>query len=157
MPGRPIQLKPRLMALALRVPPGSCVADIGTDHARVPLYLLQQGITDRVIATDVREGPLKMAAAALSRHGLLEKAVLRLGKGADCLEPDEANCVIIAGMGGDTIADILIRSPWLREKRLLLQPQTHSERVLSVLEEWGKVPNTLEVREKGRTYIVIEC
>lgn len=152
--GRPIQLTPRLLALALRVPAGCRVADIGTDHARLPIYLLQRGIAERVIATDVREGPLQMAAEALEKRGLSESVELRLGCGAGCLSTNEVDCVVIAGMGGDTIAEILRKDPWLGQKHLLLQPQTHSERVLEVLAEWRRTPEKLEIWEKTRRYIV---
>lgn len=158
--GRPIQLRPRLMALASRVPPGSRVADIGTDHARVPVYLLQRGITERVIATDIRQGPLDAAKDALQRRGL--RADLRLCDGAAGLRPDEVDCVVIAGMGGDTVAAILRASPWLAGKHLLLQPQTHPERVLEVLAAWGKTPEQAEVWEGSgtsapyRRYILFE-
>ena len=143
------------MALVLRIPAESRVADIGTDHARIPIYLLQQG-AQRVIATDIREGPLRAAEEALRRRGLLERAELRLCDGASGVRPDEADCVVIAGMGGDTVAGILRASPWLADKHLLLQPQTHGERVTDVIEAWGKTPETAEVWDGGRRYIFYE-
>jgi tRNA (adenine22-N1)-methyltransferase len=131
------------------------VADIGTDHARIPIYLLERGVTQSVIATEVREGPLAAATAALARHGLGGKAELRLGDGASCLSKDEVDCVIIAGMGGDTIAEILRADAWLLEKRLLLQPQTHGERVLAVLPGKSSVSVT-RVWENTRKYTIYE-
>jgi tRNA (adenine22-N1)-methyltransferase len=144
------------MALASRVTPGSRVADIGTDHARLPIFLLQQEIAERVIATDIREGPLHAAEDALRRRGLRDRADLRLCDGASGVWPDEADCFIIAGMGGDTIAGILRASPWLADKHLLIQPQTHGERVLEVLEAWGKTPEQAVIWENGRRYIYFE-
>lgn len=153
---RPLQLSPRLLALAQRIPPGCRVADIGTDHARLPIYLVQRGLVKHIIATDIREGPLSMAAEALAKRGLREAVELRLGRGAACLHPNEVDCVLIAGMGGDTIAEILRQDSWLSRKHLLLQPQTHSERVLDVLQEWGRRPETLEIWEKSRRYTAFD-
>lgn len=153
---RPLQLSPRLLALAQRIPPGCRVADIGTDHARLPIYLVQRGLVKHIIATDIRKGPLSMAAEALAKRGLRDAVELRLGHGAACLHPNEVDCVLIAGMGGDTIAEILRQDPWLRSKHLLLQPQTHSERVLEVLQEWGRTPEAIMVWERSRQYTAFD-
>ena len=152
---RPIQLKPRLAAIAALIPSAARVADIGTDHARIPIYLLQQGRCETVIATDIREGPLTMAAASLIKHRLEDKVALRLGPGATPLKPEEIDCAVVAGMGGDTIVEILEESPWLLEKTLILQPQTHPERVIGYLEGHGKTPVRSMASEERRDYTIL--
>ena len=99
------------------------VADIGTDHAYVPIELIKSGRADRVIASDVRRGPLDIAARHIAMHGLSDRIETRLGSGLSVLAPGEADTIIIAGMGGELIADILhtdTKTAYASE--LILQP-----------------------------------
>lgn len=123
---RPIELTPRLLALAHQVPCGARFADVGTDHARLPVWLLEQGIIGHAIATDLREGPLERARQTAARHGLTDCISFRLGDGLHSLAPGEADVYAIAGMGGETISAILSAAPWIlkTEGRFLLQPMT---------------------------------
>lgn len=83
-------------------------ADIGTDHAYLPRYLLKSGICQRMIAADVSEGALSNARATLTRSRLLDRAVLTLADGLDALDRP-CGCVSVTGMGGDTMASLLRR------------------------------------------------
>ena len=97
---RPIALSPRLLALARQVPQGVRFADVGTDHARLPVWLLEHGVIDHAIATDLREGPLERARETARRHELTDRISFRLGDGLAPLERGEADLCAIAGMGG---------------------------------------------------------
>lgn len=153
--GRPLCLRPRLMVVASCIPEGHRVADIGTDHARLPVYLLERGLAERAIATDVREGPLERAARTIAAHRLTGKVELRLCDGLAGLCPDEADSVVIAGMGGDTIIEILRDVEWVRGKNLIMQPMTHPARLEAYLMASGyREPRRLEAHEGRRTYII---
>lgn len=119
-------LTPRLMTLARQVPAGAKFADVGTDHARLPVWLLEQGRIETAIATDLREGPLNRARQTAARHGLEARISFRLGDGLAPVQPEEADVISIAGMGGETISAILQAAVWTREgsKLFLLQPMT---------------------------------
>ena len=127
-------LSARLQLIADLVPQGSRLADIGTDHAYLPVWLVQQGRISFAAACDVNAGPLERARATALRFGCTDALSFRLGDGLACVSPDEVDTIVIAGMGGETIAAILEAAPWTREQehRLLLQPMTKAE----VLRPW---------------------
>jgi tRNA (adenine22-N1)-methyltransferase len=125
---RPLHLTPRLLAVASFIRPTDRVLDIGTDHARLPVYLAERGLCASVTAADIAEGPLARALRTVKTHRLEDKVPLILCNGAEGLNPGDYDTVTITGMGGDTIMGIIQRSPWLLEKRLILQPQTKKER-----------------------------
>ena len=104
-----VKLSARLAAVAALVEPGSRVADVGTDHGYIPIYLVQTGIADRAIAMDVRSGPLERARAHVDRlpPGCRERIETRLSDGLKALSPGEADTVVIAGMGGELMIRIL--------------------------------------------------
>ena len=127
-----MKLTPRLQAIADQVPPGSRVADIGTDHGYIPVYLLINRLSPCVIASDSRQGPLAKARDNLNLFGLGQVSQLRLGKGLSILsEEDRVDAIIIAGMGGETICAILNGGRQFLETGplLILQPMTFSGRV----------------------------
>ncbi len=119
-------LSSRLAALAEQVPRDTTFADIGTDHALLPIRLLRRGVITRAIAADLREGPLQRARETARRHGLEAQISFRLGDGLSVLRPGEADTIAIAGMGGGTIAGILGAASWARTEGtlLLLQPMS---------------------------------
>ena len=82
-------------------------ADIGTDHDYIPIYLVQSGKFDRVIATDVKKGPLQKAARNIDKYHLSDKIELRLGDGIKPIREGECDGFILAGMGGVVISEIL--------------------------------------------------
>ena len=99
------------------------VADIGTDHAYIPIELVENGKVEYAIAADVREGPLKIASSNIEKHGLTDKIEVRLGDGLSVLTPGEADIIIIAGMGGILIKDIIEANTEIAKSSVLvLQP-----------------------------------
>lgn len=120
-----VPISKRLLACAAMIPPGARVADIGTDHGYLPVWLLQNGLASYVLACDLREQPLASARANAARFGV-EQIDFRLSDGLQQVQPEEVDTIVCAGMGGDLIAMILRTAPWLCDGRytLILQPQS---------------------------------
>ena len=123
---RPIELSPRLRAVADLVPEGAKFVDVGTDHAYLPVYLIQRGVLTHAVVSDLREGPLDRARQTAAHYGLTERLSFRLCDGLARVMPEEGETIAIAGMGGETIAAILNAAPWtkLGKRRLILQPMS---------------------------------
>lgn len=131
-----MELTPRLQVIANKVPQGARLADVGTDHGHLPVWLLLNGRIDRAIAADLRAGPLNRARETARQYGQTERVSFRLCDGLADVRAEEADTVVIAGMGGETIAAILKAAPWCRmDKLLLLQPMTGAPK----LREWLQV------------------
>lgn len=145
-------LDERLKTVAALVRSGSRVADIGTDHGYLPVYLVQEGICPRAIAADLRSGPLESARRHVTAAGLSDRIDLRLGDGLTAIEPQEVDEIIIAGMGGETIAGILAAADWVRQPRLrlILQPMTRAEELRRFLLENGFHTDTERLVQDGR-------
>lgn len=145
-----LQLTPRLQVIADQVSAGARPADIGTDHAYLPVWLLLNGVVERVIAADLRPGPLERARQTAQRYGVEERVDLRLCDGLAGIRPEEADTIVIAGMGGDTIQGILTAAPWAREKALLLQPMTGQPELRRWLGERGYAICRETVAQEGQ-------
>lgn len=118
-------LNSRLHACADLIRPGAHVCDVGTDHAQLAVYLLEQGIAADVIASDIGEGPLQAAARTIEAHGLTDRIRTILSDGLQSIPPEGLTDIVIAGMGGETMIHILESAPFsLEGKRLILQPMT---------------------------------
>ncbi len=134
-----MQLSERLRAVADMVTPGYYLADIGTDHAYIPIYLVSSGIIPGAIAADVNPGPLERAQEHIIENNLQDRIETRLSDGLRAIAPDEAESVIIAGMGGALTIKILregeTRLADCRE--LILQPQSEISSVRAFLDEGG--------------------
>ena len=120
------------MMSALMVGRSKTVADVGFDHAHTCIWLLEYGMAERCIGMDVRFGPLKKAEENLELYEQKDRTELRLGYGLDQLQPGEADTIVIAGMGGDMIRDILekdSKTNMVTKQQpypyLVLQPQSH--------------------------------
>ncbi|MEI6578864.1 MAG: class I SAM-dependent methyltransferase [Eubacteriales bacterium] len=153
-----IKLSPRLQMVANMVRTGAVVADIGTDHAYIPVYLLQNGICPSAIAADLRERPLANARATVIANDLSEKITLRLSDGLDKIGADEVQDIILAGMGGTLITELLGRTAWLRDntKRLIIQPMTHAEDARVLLCKQGfKILFEQACFEEHRCYVAM--
>lgn len=124
-----MELSIRLGKTASMVEPCRCVADIGTDHAYIPIYLVKKGVCGRAIASDINRGPIKKAERNVSLHGLEGRIECRIGPGLNTLKSGEADVAIIAGMGGNLIRDILEeRLDLFREfSYVILQPVQNPE------------------------------
>ncbi len=155
-----LELGPRLRAIADLVPPDCrCLADIGTDHGYVPAALLLAGRVGRAVAADVGALPLDHARRTAARCGVEDRMDLRLGDGLSVLSPGEADVIVIAGMGGDTIAGILAAAPWSRDgPLLLLQPMSRACELRRWLPEQGyAVRAETLVQDKGVLYPILSA
>ncbi|OPY58354.1 MAG: tRNA (adenine(22)-N(1))-methyltransferase [Pelotomaculum sp. PtaU1.Bin035] len=153
-----MELAKRLASLATFVPPGSIAADIGTDHAYLPIFLVEKGICPVVIATDIKDGPFRSASCKVKEHNLEGKVILRQGDGLKALEPLEADVLVLAGMGGNTIREILSASPHILcwTKRLVIQPMADAAGLRFWLAANGwKIADELLIEEDGRIYLII--
>ena len=120
-----MELTARLQSVADQVPQGAAFADIGTDHAYLPVWLLLNGRIEHAIAADLREGPLNSARETVEQYGVSKRVSFRLCNGLADISANEVDTIAIAGMGGETIASILEAAPWTKDgKLLLLQPMT---------------------------------
>ena len=152
-----IALQHRLRLLAEMTPPGGRLADIGTDHGYLPVWLLQEGRIPSAIAADVGAEPLEHArrtAAEYETQGL----DFRLCDGLSGIEAEETDTVVIAGMGGETIRDILRAAPWAADGHhtLLLQPMTKVELLRGWLRENGYICTEERlVQDKGKLYVIL--
>jgi len=117
-----INLTPRLLAAARKVDKGERIADIGTDHGYVPIYLILSGVAGRAIACDINEGPLMRAYENIKKYDLCDKIELRLSDGFSNIGKDEADTALILGMGGLLIARILDNSRHTGIDTFILQP-----------------------------------
>ena len=136
-----ILLSKRLLAASQMTQKVHTIADIGTDHAYLPVYLLKEGKASFAICCDINKGPLQRAEKTIQDNNLTEKVSLRLGSGLDPLRTGEAETVFICGMGGSLIIDILEagREKALSAKNLVLQPQNDIPKVRKYLTENGFV------------------
>ena len=155
---RQLELSPRLRLLADWVPQGARIADVGTDHAYLPVWLVLNGRVSSAIASDLRPGPLERAGETCRRYGTAG-IDLRLCPGLDRIRPQEADTVIIAGMGGENIAAILAAAPWTADgaHTLLLQPQSREEALREFLMDHGyAIRREALVLERGTYHPAME-
>ncbi len=141
-----------MQKIAEMVIPGKICADVGTDHGYIPAYLLQNQICPAVILSDIAEGPLEKAAKNMQDCGF-EHPDVRLGSGLDVLEAGESDTVIIAGMGGELIRDILLKDVRKSKsfQKLILQPRTRSDEMRTELLNAGfSICDYALAMERGR-------
>ena len=141
--------------MAEKIERGSIAADVGTDHGYIPVWLIKNGICPRVIASDIRRGPLQTAVKTAKNAGVDDVIDFRLCSGLDRYNCDEFDTAVIAGMGGETIISILEAAPWTREKKLIIQPQSKlPELRLWLFENGYKITDAELVYDTGRIYLV---
>lgn len=133
-----IPLSPRLRACCNYITPGDRVADVGTDHGYLGIWLLSRNLAGHVIASDIGEGPLSAARANAERFGFLDRMTFCLSDGVQNV-PREFDTLVIAGMGAQTMIHILQDAPWLQSAayRLVLQPQNKPQQLRAYLSECG--------------------
>ena len=150
-----MQLSKRLRCIADYVRHGDRVIDVGTDHAYIPIWLLLNGVAAEAAATDIRSGPLERARQDAERYGVSDSLRLAQCDGLALCDPDSVDTVIIAGMGGETIIGILSAAQWVREKRLILQPQTKQDELRAWLADQGyAIIDASLCYDTGRIYLV---
>ena len=134
-----LHLQPRLHLLADLVPQGAKLADIGTDHGYLPVYLLQKGRIASAIAADIGRAPLEHARRTARQYGVEDDMRFLCCDGLQGIGPEDVDTVVVAGMGGETIMHILSQASWTKagSTLLLLQPMTKQEDLRRWLNENG--------------------
>lgn len=160
MEKRGIQLSERLKMIASFVSEGNRLADIGTDHGYVPIYLVKKNIIPFAIAMDINEGPLKKAEEHVRAENLEGLISLRLSDGLDALDEDEVDTILIAGMGGRLIEKILERGKELcmNVRELILSPHSEIGLIRKYLAESGfLIMKEKMVLDEEKYYTVIKA
>lgn len=156
-----MELSNRLKCVADMVTPDNIVADVGCDHAYTSIYLIESNIASHVIAMDINLGPLEHAVANVSKHNLAERIEVCQSDGLAVLdESDGVETVLISGMGGNLIVDILKRSSDIIRslKELVLQPQSDIYKVRYYLHSQGfKITCEKMIYEDGKFYTIIKA
>ncbi|KAF1084052.1 tRNA (adenine(22)-N(1))-methyltransferase [Sporotomaculum syntrophicum] len=153
-----MELSRRLAALARHVPAGETVADIGTDHAYLPIYLIQQGISPWIVAGDINRKPYEAARLNVQSSGLNKSIDLRLGDGLNILKPGEVSVLVVAGMGGKTVCTILEqgRAVLQQMRRLVIQPMNDIYMVRRwLLDNGWRLADEEMVVEDRHYYVII--
>lgn len=157
VPAEPVQPDARLGA-ALPLLRGGVMADVGTDHAYLPIAALRQGLCDFAVATDIHRGPAEVAAAHLAANGLSEKeARVLLTDGLHGAWDYHPTDICIFGMGGEMIARIIDEAPWVKDRsvRLILQPMTKQETLREYLAQNGFQTIREQLVKTDRIYTVL--
>lgn len=152
-----LELTPRLQAVASFVPEGAHLADIGTDHAYLPVSLLLEGKIPSAIAADIRKGPLDRARMTAQEYGCTEKVSFRLCNGLAEIKSYETDVISIAGMGGETIAEILAAAKWVNRNGIpaILQPMSSQPELRRWLWQNGYVIREEKLVREGDTLYVV--
>lgn len=153
-----MKLSPRLQIIADSIINCDTLADIGTDHAKLPIYLVRKGFVKHAIASDINKGPIKIAEARIKSSKLEDKIQTRLGSGLTILKQNEANTIVIAGMGGMLIADIIEASIQVARsaEALVLQPMLDSGKLRAYLLQKGfEITDEELVKEDSKIYEII--
>ena len=132
-----MELSKRLQAVADLVSEGQIVADVGTDHGYIPIYLLETKKCEKAIAMDINKGPLLRAKEHIAEHGLNQKIQVKLSDGVKALSAGECDCVVVAGMGGALAVKIMEegREVFKSLREFVLQPQSELAKVRQYLWE----------------------
>ncbi len=152
-----IKLTKRLQAIADMVRQGSIPVDVGTDHGYIPVYLVENEICKSAVACDINEKPLNSCRMLVSQTGLNDKIKCVLSNGLQGID-ENFDTVIIAGMGGELIADILTNANNITSKEIILNPMTHPEIARKWLFDNGfKILNDVIVADGRHHYSVISA
>ena len=150
-------LKGRLGLILEKVPPCSLLIDVGTDHAYIPIAAVSDGKALKAVAADVNPGPLERALENIKRRGLEDRIELLLSDGLDKVS-EYADCIVIAGMGGDLMSGIIERGSEriCEDCTLILQPQSRIPEFRHFLHDSGfSIKDETWVEDCGKRYVVI--
>ncbi|MCI9594925.1 MAG: SAM-dependent methyltransferase [Lachnospiraceae bacterium] len=153
-----MKLSKRLEMVASFVEKGSRIADIGTDHGYLPIALVERGLCPRAIAMDIGQGPLARAREHILACGMEDRIEMRLSDGLSELKLNEADTVVIAGMGGELVLHILEQGKalWESTGAFVLSPQSELDKVRNYLEKNGFfIAREAMVFEDGKFYTVM--
>lgn len=154
-----IKLSERLKTVATYIPQGSILADIGSDHAYLPIYCVENGIAKRAIAGEVADGPLNSARSSVIAFHFDHLIDVRKGDGLAVIKnEDVVDCITIAGMGGALITSILEKGKdkLINVNRLVLQPNLAANQIRSWLidHEWNLIAEKI-MEEDGHIYEIL--
>ena len=150
-----MKLSKRLQAIADLITGGAAVADIGTDHGYLPVYLAKSGLYRNIIASDISASSLAAAHRSAANAYVTEAIKFVVAPGLDGIAQTEVDTIVIAGLGGETILDILKNAPWtmLRRVKLILQPQSKIDILFRFLyDNKYKIEQTKSVLDRGKHY-----
>lgn len=150
----------RLYACASLVQNGAVLCDVGTDHAYLPIYLCKKGIAVRAVASDIKEGPLARAGEHIKMHGLSDKISTRLTPGLSGMESEGFTDIVIAGMGGFMIRDIIAAAPFVCDSgvALILQPMKNADALRLYLAENGfEITHERLSSDDGKIYQIMRA
>ncbi|NLX63354.1 MAG: SAM-dependent methyltransferase [Clostridiaceae bacterium] len=153
-------LKGRLKLIYDMIPPCDILSDIGTDHALIPAFALLNGRCKKAIACDIKPGPLERAESTRRKYMLTNSMELRMGSGLEPVREEEADVIVMAGMGGALITQLILKSINIAKKAncILLQPMTNRDLIRPFLWE-----NGFEIIDEGlacegnKLYLVISA
>ena len=155
-----IRISDRLRTVAHMCEKGAVVADIGTDHGYLPIYLVQEGIAASAIAMDLRKGPLDKAKKHIRDNCLEDRIQTRLSDGLEKLSKNEADIITICGMGGRLIADIVTKGKDVITQNtiLVVSPQSEVGEFRHFLVSQGfEIEDEQMLKEDGKYYFIIKC
>ena len=153
-----IPISDRLLCCASLVPQGARVADIGCDHGYLGIWLLKEGVSTWVAASDLREMPLEKAKVNAEKFGTAERMTFTVADGLNAVNPETVDTIVCAGMGGDCMAHILSEAAWVRDPKytLILQPQTSGNDLRRYLGEQGfSIEREALVQDGGFLYFTL--
>ncbi len=154
-----IKLSSRLLQCAEMVSENAKIADIGTDHAYIPIYLLLNHKITQAVASDIGIGPLQNAIKNIEKYNLQNNIETRISDGLEKINENEANEIIIAGMGGNVISNILAKCTWENKKNkvFIINPMKYEERLRQFLYENGyEIKKENAVLCSGKVYSVMK-
>lgn len=155
-----VRISDRLRTVAHMCDKGAVVADIGTDHGYLPIYLVQEGIAPSAIAMDLRKGPLEKAKKHICDNCLEDRIQTRLSDGLEKLSKNEADIITICGMGGRLIADIVTKGKDVITQNtiLVVSPQSEVGEFRHFLVSQGfEIEDEQMLKEDGKYYFIIKC
>ena len=153
-----VKLSNRLRALADLIDNCAAVADIGSDHGYLPVYLAQNRRASRIVATDISAASLSAARRFAAKYNVTQSITFIVTPGLDGITATDVDTVVIAGMGGETILRILKNAPWTKSEtvKLILQPQSKIDLLCRFLYDNGyEIRETKSVTDKGKSYTII--
>lgn len=154
------KLSPRLNAAASLIRSGTFVADVGTDHAYLPIALCLSGIARGGVVSDINKGPIERARKNINKYGLSDKLFAVQADGLCGIDKYAPEDIMILGMGGELITYIIDNAPWLKNSavQLCLQPMTHPEKLRKYLSENGyEITDELIAKEESKLYQIISA
>lgn len=153
-----MDLTPRLQAIGNSIDKCDTVADIGSDHAYLPIYLINNGKAKKVIASDINKGPASISMRRIKEHGLEQYIEVRIGDGLKVLNENEVDIIVIAGMGGLLIQNMLneSRKVAMSAREIILQPMRDSRYLINwLLNNCFQILNGEVLKEKNKFYQII--